>query len=118
MSPHLLQHDVVLLYSADSSAYTPGQMRKQKELVERLCLGCIQRRCGLFLIKAGVHPIPCSTCDIRGDMLNISKRTLQRYRTSGELPYEMIYHKTFYLSLIHILGFIMERNSGNVPWKC
>ena len=28
-------------------------------------------------------------------MLNISKRTLQRYRTSGELPYEMIYHKTF-----------------------
>ena len=30
-----LGHDVVLLYSADSSAYTPGQMRKQKELVER-----------------------------------------------------------------------------------
>lgn len=32
---NLLGHDVVLLYSADSSAYTPGQMRKQKELVER-----------------------------------------------------------------------------------
>ncbi|MCM1301797.1 MAG: helix-turn-helix domain-containing protein [Alistipes senegalensis] len=29
-------------------------------------------------------------------MLNISKRTLQRYRSLGDLPYEMIYHKTFY----------------------
>jgi hypothetical protein len=29
-------------------------------------------------------------------MLNVSKRTLQRYRSSGELPYQMIYHKTFY----------------------
>ncbi|HQH66618.1 MAG TPA: helix-turn-helix domain-containing protein [Clostridia bacterium] len=29
-------------------------------------------------------------------LLNISKRTLQRYRSSGELPYQMIYHKTFY----------------------
>lgn len=29
-------------------------------------------------------------------MLNISKRTLQRYRSLGELPYQMIYHKTFY----------------------
>jgi hypothetical protein len=29
-------------------------------------------------------------------MLNISKRTLQRYRSSGELPYRMLYHKTFY----------------------
>lgn len=28
--------------------------------------------------------------------LNVSKRTLQRYRSSGELPYKMIYHKTFY----------------------
>jgi len=28
--------------------------------------------------------------------LNISKRTLQRYRSSGELPYQMLYHKTFY----------------------
>lgn len=30
-------------------------------------------------------------------LLNVSKRTLQRYRSSGELPYRMIYHKTFYL---------------------
>lgn len=29
-------------------------------------------------------------------LLNISKRTLQRYRSSGELPYQMVYHKTFY----------------------
>ena len=29
-------------------------------------------------------------------MLNVSKRTLQRYRSLGELPYQMIYHKTFY----------------------
>ncbi|MDR1203742.1 MAG: helix-turn-helix domain-containing protein [Tannerellaceae bacterium] len=29
-------------------------------------------------------------------MLNVSKRTLQRYRSSGELPYQMVYHKTFY----------------------
>ena len=29
-------------------------------------------------------------------MLNVSKRTLQRYRASGDLPFQMIYHKTFY----------------------
>ena len=29
-------------------------------------------------------------------LLHISKRTLQRYRSSGELPYQMIYHKTYY----------------------
>lgn len=29
-------------------------------------------------------------------MLNVSKRTLQRYRTLGELPYQMIYNKTLY----------------------
>ena len=29
-------------------------------------------------------------------MLNISKRTLQRYRSSRQLPYFMLYHKTFY----------------------
>lgn len=39
-----------------------------------LCLGCIQRRCGLFLIKAGVHPIPCSTCDIRGERISDDDR--------------------------------------------
>ena len=29
-------------------------------------------------------------------MLNVSKRTLQRYRSLGELPFVMIYHKTYY----------------------
>ena len=29
-------------------------------------------------------------------LLNVSKRTLQRYRSSGELPYQNIYHKTYY----------------------
>lgn len=44
-------------------------------------------------------------------MLNISKRTLQRYRTSGDLPYQMIYHKTFYRES-DVLRFI-ERNFNN-----
>jgi hypothetical protein len=29
-------------------------------------------------------------------LLNISKRTLQRYRSNGELPFHSIYHKTYY----------------------
>ncbi|MDL2323115.1 helix-turn-helix domain-containing protein [Bacteroidales bacterium OttesenSCG-928-A17] len=29
-------------------------------------------------------------------LLNVSKRTLQRYRASGELPYQNLYHKTMY----------------------
>ena len=29
-------------------------------------------------------------------LLNVSKRTLQRYRASGELPFHNLYHKTFY----------------------
>ncbi len=29
-------------------------------------------------------------------MLNVSKRTLQRYRSLGDLPFSMIYHKTYY----------------------
>ncbi len=30
------------------------------------------------------------------EMLHVSKRTLQRYRSSGELPFQTIYHKTYY----------------------
>jgi hypothetical protein len=30
------------------------------------------------------------------EMLHVSKRTLQRYRSSGELPHQNIYHKTYY----------------------
>ncbi|MCM1501835.1 MAG: helix-turn-helix domain-containing protein [Bacteroidales bacterium] len=44
-------------------------------------------------------------------MLNVSKRTLQRYRTSGDLPYQMIYHETFYRES-DMLRFI-ERNFSN-----
>lgn len=29
-------------------------------------------------------------------LLHVSKRTLQRYRSLGELPYHTIYHKTYY----------------------
>jgi len=29
-------------------------------------------------------------------LLHVSKRTLQRYRTSGELPFHTLYHKTLY----------------------
>ena len=29
-------------------------------------------------------------------LLHVSKRTLQRYRSSGELPHQNIYHKTYY----------------------
>lgn len=29
-------------------------------------------------------------------LLNLSKRTIQHYRSTGELPYEMIRHKTYY----------------------
>ncbi|WP_373789788.1 helix-turn-helix domain-containing protein [Bacteroides heparinolyticus] len=29
-------------------------------------------------------------------LLNVSKRTLQRYRSSGELPFQTLYQKTFY----------------------
>lgn len=29
-------------------------------------------------------------------MLNVCKRTLQRYRSEGGLPYQMLFHKTYY----------------------
>ncbi|NLC85315.1 MAG: helix-turn-helix domain-containing protein [Bacteroidales bacterium] len=29
-------------------------------------------------------------------LLNVSKRTLQRYRSTGELQYYMLYHRTYY----------------------
>ena len=41
-------------------------------------------------------------------MLNISKRTLQCYRSSGDLPYHMNQHKTYYKES-DVLSFI-ERN--------
>ncbi|GHU67024.1 transcriptional regulator [Bacteroidia bacterium] len=38
-------------------------------------------------------------------LLNISKRTLQRYRTLKQLPYHTIYHKTYYRES-ELLAFI------------
>lgn len=29
-------------------------------------------------------------------LLHVSKRTLQRYRSKGELPFQTVYHKTYY----------------------
>jgi len=29
-------------------------------------------------------------------LLHVSKRTLQRYRSLGELPFQTVYHKTYY----------------------
>jgi len=40
-------------------------------------------------------------------MLNVSKRTLQRYRSLGWLPYKRIDQKTYYLET-EVMGFISE----------
>lgn len=40
-------------------------------------------------------------------LLKVSKRTLQRYRTSGKLPYFMIAHKTYYLT-VDVRNFVRE----------
>ncbi len=41
-------------------------------------------------------------------MLNVSKRTLQRYRSSGELPFKQIKRKTYYLDS-DVQHFIKEQ---------
>ncbi len=41
-------------------------------------------------------------------MLNVSKRTLQRYRSSGELPFKQIKRKTYYLES-DVQQFIQEQ---------
>ena len=50
-------------------------------------------------------------------LLHVSKRTLQRYRDSGELPFQMLYHKTYYkesdvMAFIRI-NFDKERKNKN-----
>lgn len=40
-------------------------------------------------------------------LLKVSKRTLQRYRTSGKLPYFMIAHKTYYRT-VDVRNFVRE----------
>lgn len=48
-------------------------------------------------------------------MLNISKRTLQRYRASKELPFHIHEHKTWYLhsEIMAYLQKNFERNADN-----
>lgn len=50
-------------------------------------------------------------------LLNVSKRTLQRYRSSGELPFHTLYQKTFYKeSDVHKFirdNFNKKRNKKN-----
>ncbi|MDR2919920.1 MAG: helix-turn-helix domain-containing protein [Tannerella sp.] len=40
-------------------------------------------------------------------LLKVSYRTLQRYRTSGKLPYFMIAHKTYYRT-VDVRNFVRE----------
>ena len=52
-------------------------------------------------------------------LLNVSKRTLQRYRDSGELPFQTLYQKTFYKeSDVHTfirLNFDKKRGNEKNP---
>jgi len=54
-------------------------------------------------------------------LLNVSKRTLQRYRSTGELPFQTVYHKTYYKeSDVHLFireNFNKKRNGKNPPEK-
>ena len=45
-------------------------------------------------------------------LLNVSKRTLQRYRSSGELPYHNIFHKIYYKE-VDVEIFIKEKFNKN-----
>ena len=97
--------------------YFDGWMQRLSERLERiekLCAGDVEQP--LSILPDGERLL--DNYDLCR-MLNISKRTLQRYRTSGELPvsythlraHEMIYHKTFYRES-DVLRFI-ERNFSN-----
>lgn len=52
-------------------------------------------------------------------LLHISKRTLQRYRSIGELPFQTVYKKTYYReSDVHKFireNFKKKRNDKNPP---
>lgn len=49
-------------------------------------------------------------------MLNISKRTLQRYRASETLPFHIVYHKTWYKES-EILVFMKTHFTENLTRK-
>lgn len=46
-------------------------------------------------------------------MLQISKRTLQRYRHSGTLPFYLVYHKTWYKES-EVLEFMKSHFAKNL----
>ena len=52
-------------------------------------------------------------------LLNVSKRTLQRYRSTGELPFHKVYRKTYYKeSDVHTFireNFNKKRNGRDTP---
>lgn len=52
-------------------------------------------------------------------LLHVSKRTLQRYRATGELPFQTLYHKTYYKeSDVHKFireNFNKKRNGKKPP---
>ena len=54
-------------------------------------------------------------------LLHISKRTLQRYRSTGELPFQTVYQKTYYKeSDVHTFireNFNKKRNGRKPPEK-
>lgn len=87
--------------------YFDGWMQRLAGHLERIEKLCVPKQ------RTSVLPDGDSLLDNYDlcKMLNVSKRTLQRYRTSGDLPYEMIYHKTFYRES-DVLKFI-ERNFSN-----
>lgn len=56
------------------------------------------------------------TNDELAGILGISKRTLQRYRASGTLPFHIVYHKTWYLES-EILAFMKAHFTENLKRK-
>ena len=73
--------------------------------VDALCRECDEKRMGRWLDNQDV-------CQI----LNISLRTLQRYRASGTLPFHIVYHKTWYLES-EILAFMKAHFTENLKRK-
>ena len=64
-----------IMYRFDKQDKTLDKMSKQRNILDEELLLDNQDLCML---------------------LNVSKRTLQRYRATGELPFQTLYHKTYY----------------------
>lgn len=82
-------------------------MQRLMRRLEELERACTARRDELPVAAPGERLLD------NGDlcrMLNVSKRSLQRYRTLGDLPYQMLYHKTYYKEA-DVLRFIETKFS-------